>query len=60
MMKRRGFLWRAAALPSLAAARGQTGRRPRILLRGSWQSVNIGDIGQRIPANFYLSCSSQA
>jgi hypothetical protein len=44
-MNRRGFLSRAAALPSLAAVRGQTGRPPRILLRGSWQSVNIGDIG---------------
>lgn len=36
----------AAALPaSLFAASRQAGRPPRILLRGSWQSVNIGDIG---------------
>jgi hypothetical protein len=46
-MNRRGFLFRtgalaaAGAVPSLFAA----GRPPRILLRGSWQSVNIGDIG---------------
>lgn len=32
------------ALPSLVAARAQR-RTPRILLRSSWQSVNIGDIG---------------
>jgi len=32
------------ALPALAAARAQS-RPPRILLRSSWQSVNIGDIG---------------
>jgi polysaccharide pyruvyl transferase WcaK-like protein len=31
------------ACPSLVAA--TAGRPPRILLRGSWQSVNIGDIG---------------
>jgi hypothetical protein len=38
---RRVFL---AALPPLVAARAES-RPPRILLRGSWQSVNIGDIG---------------
>ncbi|MBL8176895.1 MAG: polysaccharide pyruvyl transferase family protein [Bryobacterales bacterium] len=32
------------ALPALVAARAQQ-RPPRILLRSSWQSVNIGDIG---------------
>ncbi len=32
------------ALPALVAARAQR-RPPRILLRSSWQSVNIGDIG---------------
>jgi len=35
-----------ATLPAtLVAARAQTRRPPRILLRSSWQSVNIGDIG---------------
>ncbi len=31
--------------PSIFAAAAKTGRPPRILLRSSWQSVNIGDIG---------------
>jgi hypothetical protein len=52
-MNRRHFLARtvvtgtAAGLfgPSLFAAAGKSGRPPRILLRSSWQSVNIGDIG---------------
>lgn len=56
-MNRRQFLTRTAAvaaasalpasLPGLRAATesSRTGRPPRILLRGSWQSVNIGDIG---------------
>lgn len=58
-MKRRDFLTHltAAAVggalisPAVAAAAGEAtkkaraGRPPRILLRGSWQSVNIGDIG---------------
>jgi hypothetical protein len=55
-MTRRDFLLRTAAgvaagraLPSLPAADKSAPRRaarpPRILLRGSWQSVNIGDIG---------------
>jgi hypothetical protein len=36
----------SGALPALsAAARRQAGPAPRILLRSSWQSVNIGDIG---------------
>lgn len=34
---RRGFLASCAVLPAR--------RRPRILLRSSWQSVNIGDVG---------------
>jgi hypothetical protein len=34
-----------AALASGVIARAQSGRPPRILLRSSWQSVNIGDIG---------------
>ncbi len=47
-MNRRGFLHTsAAALASLAMpglAVDQTKRSPRILLRSSWQVVNIGDI----------------
>src|ERR1700761_8140567 len=48
-MNRRTFL--AEMTAALAAARclpgiaGEPGRPPRILLRGSWQTVNIGDIG---------------
>jgi polysaccharide pyruvyl transferase WcaK-like protein len=34
-----------AAARSLPARAGDRGRPPRILLRGSWQTVNIGDIG---------------
>jgi hypothetical protein len=45
IMNRRCFMAGAAALPSLVAARPQSGRPARILLRSSWQSVNIGDIG---------------
>src|SRR5688572_31885209 len=51
-MNRRTFLLRSAAagassvlFPSLFAAAAKAGRPPRILLRSSWQSVNIGDIG---------------
>lgn len=52
-MNRREFLLRSGALTLaagvsgrlLAGASKKTGRPPRILLRGSWQSVNIGDIG---------------
>jgi hypothetical protein len=47
-MNRRTFLTSTAAatfLPSVFAAAAKTGRPPRILLRSSWQSVNIGDIG---------------
>ena len=43
---RRDWLRGLAALarvPGLAS--GGTGRAPRILLRSSWQTVNIGDIG---------------
>ena len=39
-INRRSFL---AAIP--LAVHAQSGRPPRILLRSSWQSVNIGDIG---------------
>ena len=51
-MNRRHFLTRTAVagsalgllrLPSFGAVK--SGRPPRILLRSSWQSVNIGDIG---------------
>lgn len=38
-LSRRGLLAGSVALL------GQANRRPRILLRSSWQSVNIGDIG---------------
>jgi hypothetical protein len=44
-MNRRCFLSRAAWLPALVVARGRSAGPPRILLRSSWQSVNIGDIG---------------
>ena len=52
-MNRRHFLASAAATaatavalrPSIFAAATKSGRPPRILLRSSWQSVNIGDIG---------------
>lgn len=42
---RRHFVAGAAAWPTLVAARAQSRRPAQILLRGSWQSVNIGDIG---------------
>ena len=45
-MNRRELLCELVALacvPRIAAA--ATGRPPRILLRSSWQTVNIGDIG---------------
>jgi hypothetical protein len=51
ILNRRQFLARALGSAAVAAAapRGRAatpaGRPPRILLRGSWQSVNIGDIG---------------
>ena len=45
LVTRRNFTSSIAVLPSLVAARGQSRRPPRILLRSSWQSVNIGDIG---------------
>ncbi|MEO7415098.1 MAG: polysaccharide pyruvyl transferase family protein [Opitutaceae bacterium] len=52
-MNRRSFISQATAAGAavslsrfpLFAATGSSGRPPRILLRSSWQSVNIGDIG---------------
>lgn len=47
-MKRRQFIaaaGTAAIAPTLFAAARATSRPPRVLLRSSWQSVNIGDIG---------------
>src|SRR5688500_12312659 len=50
-MNRRYFLKTSAAgagglwLSSWGRAAAKSGRPPRILLRSSWQSVNIGDIG---------------
>ena len=48
-MNRRDFLARTAfagaVAPVILAATTKAGRPPRVLLRGSWQSVNIGDIG---------------
>ena len=51
-MNRRSFLTHSAAAlagsalaPHFARAAGTSGRPPRLLLRSSWQSVNIGDIG---------------
>ena len=51
MPTRRRFLLRSAAAAATAALTPQLlraaapARPPRILLRSSWQSVNIGDIG---------------
>lgn len=44
-LTRRHFLACSAAHSSVFAAVNKSSRRPRILLRSSWQSVNIGDIG---------------
>jgi hypothetical protein len=45
-MNRRHFLASSAAAAIAASLRGAEAKRaPRILLRSSWQSVNIGDIG---------------
>ena len=43
-MKRRDFLQGALAASIAASVRGADNRRPRILLRSSWQVVNIGDV----------------
>jgi polysaccharide pyruvyl transferase WcaK-like protein len=42
---RRDFVLSAAGFAGAYAAQAQSRRPPRILLRSSWQSVNIGDIG---------------
>ena len=42
---RRGFICGVPALLARGEAEAQDKRPPKILLRGSWQSVNIGDIG---------------
>ena len=51
-MNRRSFVTHAAAVATTAAfprglfaASAKAGRPPHLLLRSSWQSVNIGDIG---------------
>jgi polysaccharide pyruvyl transferase WcaK-like protein len=47
-MQRRNFLLAAAASLAATSAAGifaQEKRKPRIVLRSSWQTVNIGDIG---------------
>ena len=46
-MQRRHFLTQAVActFATLAAQAAAAGRAPRIVLRSSWQTVNIGDIG---------------
>jgi len=49
-MNRRHFLRSSLLTAAAAGVRGPlraavSGRRPRILLRNAWQSVNIGDIG---------------
>lgn len=44
-MTRRSLLTSVTAVTSLPPSRGRSARRSRILLRSSWQSVNIGDIG---------------
>ena len=52
-MKRRHFLRTTAALAAASFIRGRAAavpQPPRILLRGSWQSINIGDIGHTMGA----------
>ena len=43
-MNRRNFLTTSLSMVLAASARGGDMRPPRILLRSSWQTVNIGDI----------------
>lgn len=44
MLTRRDFLATAAAWTAAASAHAVPRRKPRVLLRSSWQTVNIGDI----------------
>jgi len=44
LLTRRGFLGTACILAAARPAWARSRRRPRILLRSSWQTVNIGDI----------------
>lgn len=44
-LTRRNFVAGGIGGPALFAAVTKSGRQPQILLRSSWQSVNIGDIG---------------
>ncbi len=44
-MNRRTLLKNFTGVTAATVLRGQSSRKPRILLRSSWQSVNIGDIG---------------
>lgn len=43
-MRRREFIAAAAAMALARASAAPNDRKPRILLRSSWQTVNIGDI----------------
>jgi len=44
VLSRRAFLAASAAVAAGCAAPAPAARRPRVLLRSSWQTVNIGDI----------------
>src|SRR6187549_239248 len=44
-MNRRSFLHSTAAALAATRSFAAPGRAPRIVLRSSWQTVNIGDIG---------------
>jgi len=49
-MNRRQFLQSsfAASLATALPTHAELGRRPRILLRNGWQSINIGDVGHQL------------
>lgn len=44
-MNRRAFITNALVAALASSSRAASGRSPRIVLRSSWQTVNIGDIG---------------
>ncbi len=44
-MNRRAFITNALIAAMASSSRAANGRPPRIVLRSSWQTVNIGDIG---------------